>query len=118
MNKKSSKSKKKVYDNDILLVLIEDPTKSLRDMAKELNTYRQKIWRVKKRLQDERIIWGYTAVIDESKLGNVSYILLMKTKPMNRGLADLIIKRLKVEIFNHSNYPSLLPKDRQPFPHC
>jgi len=84
----------KSNNNDILNCLIEDPTRSAREIAKKLKSYRQKIWREKTKLERGNIIWGYTAVIDESKLNRVLYIILLKLKPMSREMADLMIKRI------------------------
>lgn len=99
MGKNKSKSNKKKMRNetDVLDYLLEDPTKSIRNIAKEMNSYRQAVWRTKKKLEDEHVIWGYTAVIDDCKLNYVSYIVLMKTKPMSNGLADLLVRRLVKE---------------------
>jgi DNA-binding Lrp family transcriptional regulator len=95
MAEKGKEGSKKVEDSEIIAWLLEDPTRSLNEMAKSLNVYRQTLWRRKKRLEDEKIIWGYTAVIDENKLGNVIYLIMMKMKPMTRGLADVIYRRVK-----------------------
>ena len=73
MNNISSKGKKSDANSKILNALLKDPTRSMREMAKELDSYRQTIWRKKKKMEKERLIWGYTAVIDESKLGNGTY---------------------------------------------
>lgn len=94
MKDSPSKSNKSKRDNEILQAFLEDPTRSLRDIAKELKSYRQKIWRVKKRLEEEHVIWGYTAVIDDEKLDHIPYIMLLKMKPMSKDLADLMLKRL------------------------
>jgi DNA-binding Lrp family transcriptional regulator len=94
MSKKTSKSNKIKFDNEILHALLEDPTRSSRIIAKELKTYRQKIWREKKKLEEEHIIWGYTAVVDYEKLNYIPYILLLKMKPMSKELVDLMLKRL------------------------
>lgn len=90
MSDKEVKSNKK----GVLEWLLDDPTRSVRDIAKEMGTYRQKVWRKKKRYEDEHVIWGYTAVINESKMNYVVYIILMKSKPIDKELADLLIKRL------------------------
>jgi DNA-binding Lrp family transcriptional regulator len=94
MAKKVSKSNKSSYDTAILDRLLKDPTRSVEDMAKGIDTYRQRVWRTKKRLEEEHIVWGYTAVVDESKLGHVVYMVLMKMRPMSKELAELIIRRL------------------------
>ena len=66
-------------------------------MSKELKSYRQTIWRWKKKLEDENVIWGYTAVIDERKLNNVVFLVLIKTKPISTGFVDLLISRIVSE---------------------
>jgi len=91
-NRNNSKEIEK--DDPILRQLLRDPTKSINDMAKKLKLYRQKIWRRKKKLEEENIIWGYTAVVDESKLNHVTYMVLMKMKPMSKNLAELMIRRI------------------------
>lgn len=92
MNENESKGKKKYWN--VLNFLLEDPTKSARDISKKMSCYRQMVWRKKKELEDDNVIWGYTAVIDESKMNHVVYIMLIKSKPMSRGLADLLIRRI------------------------
>lgn len=91
---KTSKSNKISFNEKILQALIADPTKSMREIAKDLKSYRQRIWRVKRKLEDGHIIWGYTAIIDENKLNHLSYVMLLKMKPMSKELVDLMLKRL------------------------
>jgi len=81
-------------EQHVLSYLLDDPTRSIRDIAKDMDTYRQKVWREKKKMEDDHIIWGYTAIYDEKKVGHVLYIVLFKTKPMSRGFADLILRRV------------------------
>ena len=83
MVKKNSIGNKRCDEDEILESLLKDPTKSIREIAKELNSYRQKIWRKRKKLENENIIWGYTAVVDESRMNHVMYLVLLKLKPMN-----------------------------------
>ena len=90
---KGQKSHEKWHER-ILEYLLEDPTRSIREIAKEMKTYRQKAWRQKKKLEEDKVIWGYTAIVDESKFNHVMYIILMKMGPMTRNFADIITKRL------------------------
>ena len=91
--------KKKLKSNisEVLKYLLKDPTRSIRDIANEMSSYRQKVWREKKKLEEDHIIWGYTAVVDWGKIDHMSYIVLLKTKPMSRGLVDLLTRRLVEE---------------------
>ncbi len=84
---------KKWYSR-ILHYLTEDPTRSVRDIAKDMGSYRQKVWRKKKKLEEDHVIWGYTAVVDESVMNQVMYIILMKLKPMSTDLAELMKNRI------------------------
>lgn len=81
--------------DSVLKWLIKDPTKSVREIAKKLSSYRQRVWREKKKLEDEGIVWGYTAIVDESRMNSVLYITLLKMKPMSKELADLIVERVQ-----------------------
>jgi DNA-binding Lrp family transcriptional regulator len=92
--------KKKKVQDEVLISLLENPTFSVDKIARKIKSYRQGVWRSKKRLEDSGIIWGYTAVIDEKKLGHIIYIVLMKTKPMVKGLAELFITRINKDMAN------------------
>jgi len=93
MNTRKSKINKKLEDNDIIKCLLDDPTKTLREMAKELKGHSQTLWRKKKKLEEKKIIWGYTTVIDEIKFNREIYLILMKMKYMTKELLDKIMKR-------------------------
>ena len=79
---------------DIISCLLDDPTRSVREIAKELNCTRQSVWKKKKELEDNNTIWGYTAVIDDIKLNNIVFVILMKMKPLDRKLAEILIGRI------------------------
>lgn len=79
---------------EVLNELVKDPTRSLRDIAEQIKSYRQRVWRQKKKLEQDNVIWGYTAVIDETKLGNFTYVMLIKFKPLEEEMADVIVQRV------------------------
>jgi DNA-binding Lrp family transcriptional regulator len=79
---------------EVLQHLLDDPTRSVKDLAKRMRTYRQKVWREKKQLEDEHIVWGYTAVVDESKLDQGLHMMLFKGKPMDKDFVDLFTGRI------------------------
>lgn len=97
MPENAADGKNASLDDRILNALMENPTRSDMEIARDLGTYRQRVWRRKKQLEDDGVIWGYTAVLDEKRLGHVSYIVLMKTKPMTDGLVEILLKRLTRE---------------------
>jgi DNA-binding Lrp family transcriptional regulator len=94
MSAKTLERNKISFKDRVLKYLLKNPTNSTREMAKDLNSYPQKVWRIRKKLEEENIIWGYTAVVDENRLDHVIYLMLLKTKPMSKELAELIIKRI------------------------
>ena len=56
---------------------------------------RQKVWRTIKNLEKNKTIWGYTAVVDEQKLGKKSFALLIKrsNKPITKKILDMMCDR-------------------------
>jgi DNA-binding Lrp family transcriptional regulator len=82
-------------ENKILEQLYKDPTRSDRKIAKEIDSYRQKVWRERKKLERKTVIWGYTAVVNEIKINHVIYLILFNTKPMSQELTKLFIRRIR-----------------------
>lgn len=75
-------------EKKIIVELSKNANKSINDIAKSLDFSRQKVWRIVKKLEEENTIWGYTAIIDKQKLGQKTYILLIKrsNKPMEEEI--------------------------------
>jgi len=92
-------SKRKNFE--VLQHLLDDPTKSVKDLAKRMKTYRQRVWREKKQLEDDNIVWGYTAVVDETKMNHALYMLLFKGKPISREFVDIFTKRIITNEFSN-----------------
>ena len=78
---------------ELLKHLLDDPTRSVNKLAKKLGTYRKRVLRRKKELEADHIIWGYTAVVDESKLNYVLYLAQFRIQPISKAFAELITKR-------------------------
>ncbi|MCX8173095.1 MAG: Lrp/AsnC family transcriptional regulator [Thermoplasmata archaeon] len=81
--------------NPVLQELLRDPTRGINEIARRSGTYRQGVWRLKKRLEEEKAIWGYTPVLAEEKFGYGQYLILLKLKPMSEKLASLMIRRIR-----------------------
>ena len=79
---------------ELLKYLLEDPTLTVNKIAEKLGTYRKRVLRRKKELEADHAIWGYTTVIDDSKVNHILYVAQFKTKPISKAFADLIIERL------------------------
>ncbi|MFO8050267.1 MAG: hypothetical protein R6V01_01030 [Thermoplasmatota archaeon] len=77
----------------ILNELLKDPTRSLEEIARSCGSYRQKVWREKRKLEDNEAVWGYTAVVDENMIDWKSFLLLIKLKPLTADQARLLIRR-------------------------
>ena len=78
------KSSKKQIDYDekkIIAQLKKDPKRSINEIAENCGFSRQKVWRVIKKLEEEKTIWGYNVVIDDEKMDMNQYILLIKSSP-------------------------------------
>jgi len=82
-------------EQKVLHELLKDSSQSVNVIAKKLGFSRQKVWRVIKQLEKNNTIWGFTAVIDEKKIGQKSYMVLIRrtTEPLSRELISKIIKR-------------------------
>lgn len=92
MSKKDLKSNIKLK---VLEYLAKDPIITVNKLAKKLGTYRQLVDKEKKELEDDHVIWGYTTIIDGSKLNHVLYIAIFKIRPMlSKEFAELVIRRL------------------------
>lgn len=84
--------------SDILDQLLIDARQSLQKIAEKCDTYRQKVWREQKDLEESHTIWGYTAVVDEEKLGWRLFMVFLKTRPMTPEFAQRQIRRLREDV--------------------
>jgi DNA-binding Lrp family transcriptional regulator len=79
----------------VLSALIEDPTRSAKKTAEELDITRQKLWREKKRMEDEGLIWGYSAIVDDTSRGWKMYAITFSTKALTGKAAARAIERVR-----------------------
>lgn len=92
-NKKENRNGKTFKSDAVIYELLKNPMRSLKDMAKACNFGKQRFWNHKKKLEKDNTIWGYTAVIDESKIGWKLFIVLFKEKPLTTRHAEKLIER-------------------------
>jgi DNA-binding Lrp family transcriptional regulator len=102
MAEKATKSKEDEFSHTLLDALIEDPTRSNKQLAEDLMVSRQRLWRERKRMEDEGRIWGYTTVIDEAYEGWIDCIVLIRLKPFAGTDVASAIKKAKAE--NYRKY--------------
>lgn len=90
-----AKSSKKQIDQDekrVIEQLQRNSNESIDKIAKTCGFSRQKVWRIIKRLESTKTIWGYTAIPDKEKQGVRHYIMLIKrsNEPANDVIGDII----------------------------
>ena len=92
---KSSKKQINEDEKRLLKTFQENSVDNIEDIAKKCGFSRQKLWRIKKRLEKNKTIWGYNAVVDEEKLGLKRYLILIKrtNKPMSKMQLNVITSR-------------------------
>ena len=90
---KSSVKQIEQDEKTILDELIKNANKTVNDIAKSCGFSRQKVWRVIKNLEAKKLIWGYTTVFDEEKLGKKHFILMIKRtlEQLDEEVIDKII---------------------------
>jgi len=90
-----AKSSRKQIDQDekkVIEQLQRNSNESIDKIAKTCGFSRQKVWRIIKRLESNKTIWGYTAIPDKEKIGVRHYIMLIKrsNEPANDIIGDVI----------------------------
>jgi DNA-binding Lrp family transcriptional regulator len=81
--------------DELLDELIINPTQSLASLARKLGRGKTSIWRQKKELEDSNTIIGYTAVVDETKIGCELFIILIKFKRITKESIEKAMDDLK-----------------------
>jgi len=93
-----SKSSRDQIDKDekkILSELVKNSNENIETIAKHCGFSRQKTWRFIKRLEEKGLIWGYTAIFNEEKIGLIHFMLMIKrtTKQLEEKTVDKIVSR-------------------------
>jgi len=115
MEKHMPRSRCKQIDLDeriLLEVLKKNSGESIEHIVKKCGFSRQKVWRIKKRLEKNKIIWGYNAVVDNEKFGRTQYFILIKrtinhiTEKKINLITNRILKKeaAKIDINIESSY--------------
>jgi Lrp/AsnC family leucine-responsive transcriptional regulator len=68
-------------EKKILAELQKDANQSVDTIAQRCGFSRQKVWRCIKRLEQNHVIWGYVAIVDEEKQGRKTYVVGIKKAP-------------------------------------
>lgn len=77
------KSKAEIFEDEkkVMRALQQDARQSIDIIAKDCGFSRQKVWRIMKRLEDQKIIWGYHAVVEDDTFTHNRYYVLVKRTP-------------------------------------
>jgi len=98
---KSSKEQQAEDERKILAELQKNSKENIDTIAKHCGFLRQKTWRFIKRLEENHLIWGYTAIVDEEKLGLQKFILSIKRsgkKLDKKSVDELAVEKLEKNI--------------------
>lgn len=100
---KSSQEQILYDEKKVIKILQTNADSSIDNIAKTSGFSRQKVWRIKKRLEEAKTIWGYSAITDDAKLGLERYIMLFKgsTQPVKgsiKKVIDLTVQKRGKEI--------------------
>jgi len=92
---KTSKQQIEVDERKVIDQLQKNCMENLDVFAKKCGFSRQKVWRIIKNLEREKIVWGYTAVVDPVMLKKKHYMLLMKrnTQKINQKIVEILLSR-------------------------
>jgi len=82
-------------EKKVIKLLLEDSRQSPNEIAKKLGFSRQKAWKIIKKIEKNKAIWGYTCVIDESNFNRNIYFALSKVKAPIFERVDDIIKSVQ-----------------------
>jgi DNA-binding Lrp family transcriptional regulator len=85
------KNSKITLNNDekkVIEALEKNAKENIETIAKKCGFSRQKVWRIIKNLEKEKIIWGYSTVSDEEVQGMKHFILIIKrsTVPIDTAI--------------------------------
>jgi DNA-binding Lrp family transcriptional regulator len=93
-----AKNSKEQIDQDekkILSELVKNSNENIETIAKHCGFSRQKTWRFIKRLEAKKLIWGYTAIFNEEKIGQQHFMLMIKrtSKQLEEKTINTIVSR-------------------------
>ena len=92
---KSSRDQIEQDEKKILFELVKNSNENIDTISKRCGFSRQKTWRFIKQLEAKGLIWGYTAIFNEEKIGMTHFIVMVKrsTKELDETTVNKIISR-------------------------
>ncbi len=92
---KTSKKQIEVDEKKVIEQLQKNCMENLDIFAKKCGFSRQKVWRIIKSLERDKVVWGYTAINEPESLQKKHYTLLMKRniQKINQKIVDILLSR-------------------------
>jgi DNA-binding Lrp family transcriptional regulator len=100
---KSTKGQIEQDEKKLLHELVKNSKESIDAIAQKCGFSRQKVWRMIKELEAKKLIWGYTTVFDEQKIGLKHFVFMARKthKKIEEETVNTIISReLEVQAAN------------------
>jgi DNA-binding Lrp family transcriptional regulator len=94
---KISKKQVDVDEKKVIQELQHRTSDDIGEIAKRCGFSRQKVSRIIKKLEENKTIWGYHAVIDNEKLQLKKYVILFKktSKPMHKEINTILSRAIE-----------------------
>ena len=89
----ATSSNKQIAEDEqkIIQQLMKDARQTPAEIAEHCGFSRQKVWRIINKLEDNKKLWGYIAVVDDDHTDSHTYFALFKTKgPFDSIITDVI----------------------------
>jgi len=82
-------------ETKIVAELKRNAKENIGTIASNCGFSRQKAWRMIKQIEEKKLIWGYTAIVDEQKMGKKHFLYMAKrtSKPVTDAIRNEIITR-------------------------
>jgi DNA-binding Lrp family transcriptional regulator len=92
---KNSKEQVEIDEQKVLSELQSNAKDSIDNIAKRCGFSRQKVWRIINQLEKDKKIWGYSGIVDDSKLNQKRFLIFLKRtgKPVTNEIIGIITKR-------------------------
>ena len=82
---KNSREQIDADEKKVIKELEENSKESIDKIAKKCGFSRQKVWRIIKKLEKNKTIWGYCTVVDNEKVDMKRYVMLVKRSNVPMG---------------------------------
>ena len=93
---KNSKKQIELDETKVINELQKNSKESIDAIAKKCGFSRQKVWRIIKKLEKDKTIWGYSCVIDDESMNLNRYVILIRrsSTAVGSNIKNMIEKTL------------------------